>query len=268
MKNKIAVIALLATMVLPGCKTTRTAVKADHSAANTIEQVIEQVQQAEPQFETANVSKMSLALNLNERKINVSATCKIRKDSAIHLSIQPFMGIELFKAELSPDSMWVFDKMNRRYYVVDYVFFRDRFGVEIDYYSLQALISNQLFSVGKKKVSLDGGSLSLLNDGRKKIDYETAKMQQSTDISITNIIQHVLLKAKNSNYQLQTNYAEFAMLDGVNFPQKIALHATNDKTEASCDFSILKVNFNTDIKFSATNPARYTRGDIDQLLKK
>lgn len=268
MKNKITIFALLATMVLPGCKTTRTAVKADYSAVNTIEQVIELVQQAEPQFLTANVSKMSLALNLNERKINVSATCKIRKDSAIHLSIQPFMGIELFKAELLPDSMWVFDKMNRRYYVVDYAYFKERFGVDVDYYSLQALISNRLFCVGKKEVSSEGGSLTLLTAGRKKIDFETAKMQQSTEISTNNAIQQVLLKPKNSNYQLQTNYDEFSVMDGVNFPQKIALHATNEKSEASCDFSILKVNFNSDIKFSKTNPDRYTRGDIDQLLKK
>jgi len=268
MKKNIFLFSMLAVLLLTACKTTRSVAKVELASANSFEQVIALVERAEPQFNTANVSKMSLALNLNERKINVSATCKIRKDSAIHLSIQPFMGIELFKAELLPDSMWVFDKMNRRYYVVDYAFFKDRFGVEIDYYSLQALISNQFFCVGKKDVSSKGSSFSILTDGRKKINFETARMQQSTEVSAVNVIQSVLLKAKDNNYQLQTNYAEFSVMDGVNFPQKIALHATNEKTEASCDFSILKVSFNKDIKFSNTNPDRYTRGDINQLLNK
>ncbi len=91
---------------------------------------------------------MSLALDLLDRKVNVSASCKFYKDSAMHISIQPFMGIEMFKAELNPDSIIVFDKMNRRYYVINYNYFTERFGVDIDFNSLQALISNQFFCVG------------------------------------------------------------------------------------------------------------------------
>jgi hypothetical protein len=82
------------------------------------------------------------------------------------------------------------------------------------------------------------------------------------------IIQQVILKAKDSNYQLETDYANFTVVNGVNFPQSISLLASNQKTKAACEFSILRVEFNTDLKFSPINPDRFTRGDIDQLLKK
>ena len=93
-------------------------------------------------------------------------------------------------------------------------------------------------------------------------------MLQNTEISSQYQIQKVVLKAKNSDYQLQTDYSEYTLINGVNFPQKITLLATDQKSKATCDFSILRVEFNTDIKLSPTNPDRYTLGNIDQLLKK
>jgi len=46
------------------------------------------------------------------------------------------------------------------------------------------------------------------------------------------------------------------------------LQASSQKSKASCDFSILRVEFNSDLKLTGTNHDRYTLGNIDQLLKK
>ena len=93
-------------------------------------------------------------------------------------------------------------------------------------------------------------------------------MQQSTEINSLNLIQQVLLKARNSGYQLLTTYSDFAVENTVNIPHTISMTASSEKSKANCDFSILRVNFNAVIKFSATNTNRYTRGDIEQLMKK
>jgi len=268
MKQKIILYSVLVLLVLSSCKTTRLVSKPTVSKTTAVSQVIEQVKKVQPQFITANVSKMSLAFHVNEREVNVSAVCKIKKDTAIFVSIQPFMGIELFKAELMPDSIKVFDKMNHKYYVTDYGFFNNRFGVDVDYYSLQALLSAQFFCVGKKEAIPDSCKLNTLTSGATNIEFSSEKMLQHTEVSPLNFIQKVVLKAKNTDYQLQTDYLDYTVVNGVNFPQKIALQATNQKTKATCDFSILRVEFNTDIKLTPTNPDRYSRGDIDQLLKK
>jgi hypothetical protein len=268
MKQKIILCSVIVLLIVSSCKTTRLVSKPTAIKTNAVAQVIEQVKKVQPQFRTANVSKMSLAFNVNEREVNVSAVCKIKKDTAIFVSIQPFMGIELFKAELMPDSMKVFDKMNHKYYVTDYGFFSKRFGVDVDYYSLQALLSAQFFCVGKKEAISDSCKLNTLIPGMTNIEFNSENMLQNTEVSPLNLIQKVVLTAKNSDYQLQTEYLDYTMVNGVNFPQKIALQATNQKTKATCDFSILRIEFNTDIKLTPTNPDRYSRGDIDQLLKK
>ena len=267
MKLKLIIFSLLVALIFSACKTTRTIPKTDLNI-KPVAQLIEQVQKVQPQFATANVSKMSMALNMDGREVNVSATCKVKKDSALHISIQPFMGIELFKVELLTDSLKVFDKMNRKYYVLDYGFFKNRFGVAVNFYDLQDLLFGQFFCVGQKNVLPDSCKLTALEAGRNKIEYESESMIQNTNISPLNIIEEVLLKAKNTPYQLQTNYTGYAQANGVNYPQKIAIVATNQKNNASCDFSILKVEFNTDINFKPANIERYSLGDIDQLLKK
>ena len=264
MKSKIIMVTVFSLLIMSACKTTKLALKPAVPTTNAVAQLIEQVTKVQPQFKTANISKMSLAFNINEREVNVSAVCKIIKDSAIFLSIQPFMGIEMFKAELMPDSMKVFDKMNHRYFVTDYGFISKHFGVDVDFYSFQSLLSAQFFCIGKKAVNPDNCKLT----GPNKIEFSSDKMLQNTEISPLNLIQQVILKAKNSDYQLQTDYTDYTIVNGINFPQKIALQATNQKTKATCDFSILRVEFNTDIKLTPTNPDRYSRGDIDQLLKK
>jgi len=268
MKQKTILFIAFTMLIMSACKTTRQAAKPTLPTSKALVQLIENVRKVEPQFKAANISKMSLAFNVNEREVNVSAVCKIIKDSAIFISIQPFLGIEMFKAEFKSDSIKVYDKMNHRYYVSDYGFFNKRFGVDVDFYSFQALLSAQLFCIGKKVLVVDSCKLSTLASGQAKIEYNSAKMIQNTEISNNNQIQKVILKAKNSDYQLQTDYSDYTMVDGINFPQKIALLASNQKSKATCDFSILRVEFNTDIKLSPTNPDRYSLGDIDQLLKK
>lgn len=266
--NQQLYIILITILIFSSCKTTRTVSKKVISSKRPVAQVIEQVQTAQPNFNTANVSKMSLELNLGERRVNVSATCKVKKDSVIYFSILPFMGIELYRAELTPVSLRLFDKTNRSYYETDYAFLSKYLGVDIDFYSLQALLFNQFFCVGGKEIYPDSCKLTQLPVNRKKIDYQTASIEQSTEISPTNTIQQVILKDKNNPLQLMTNYTDFTLVNGINFPQKITLKASGQKSQASFDFSISRVEFNSDINFLPTNTDHYSLSDINQLIKK
>jgi hypothetical protein len=251
-------------LFVTSCKTIKNVTKPVNNQQNPVKELIEKVQKIQPEFNSANVSKMSLALEMGSRKVNVSASCKIRKDSAIYVSIQPFMGIEFFKVEMLPDTLRVFDKMNNRYYAVDYTFFSKKFGVNVDFYSIQSLLFGRLFCVGNKEVQADSCKLSNNNI----IEYQNKSMLQHTEISADNSIKKVVLTTGNNSYQLETSYENYSKQDSVNFPQEIHLVATGQKTKASCDFSILKVTFNQNLTFRPTNPERFTKGNIENLLKK
>lgn len=267
MKNKILLFLCCVLLLLTACKTTRNVQR--QAQKMPVAQLIENIRKQQPRFATANVSKMTMEFDMNDRKVSVSASCKIRTDSAIYLSVQPLLGIELFKAELTADSIRVFDKMNNRYFVVDYTYFRKRFGVDVDFYNLQSMIFGQFFCIGQgNRIPVDSCKLTMTPQGLYQIDYATKKMTQSTLVSPEYQISEVNLKSNDSDYQLQTSYSDYIRQNEINYPQKITLHANGQKSRANADFSILRVEFNTALKFQPTNAARFNRADIDQILKK
>ncbi len=268
MNKKVVLIAIVASVLFTACKTTKKIEKSDVPTVNLLAERIMQIQQSQPQFSTANISKVSMDIQLNDREFNVSATIKVRKDSALHISIQPFMGIEMFKLELTPDSMRAFDKMNRRYYVLDYGYFAKRFGVNVDYYSIQSLIFNQLFCIGNREVLTDSCTFSVLDNGKYSVGYQSENMTQSSLIDLDNTIKEVLLKSKIDKYEMLTTYSDFNRTGDVNFPQKIAMLITNQKSKVTCDIGVEKIEFNNRLKISPSNSTNYTRADVNQLLKK
>lgn len=269
MKNKLYGVLVIFLIIFSACKTVKTISKPPlEKKANPVLQVIADLQKNQPEFRTANVNKLAMELEMGERKVNVSATCKIRRDSALYLSIQPFLGVEMFKAEFTRDSIKVFDKMNRRYYAADYLYFSSRFGVDVNFHSLQSLLTARFFCVGQDNIAADSCILGSPDKLTKTLNFETGKMTQTTTLSVQNLIQSVLLKSKKNDYQLYTSYSDYQLQNGVNFPQKITLNISSPKTRAVCNFEILRAEFNTDIRFNPTSPERFTRAELDQLLKK
>ena len=265
--NVQVIFTLIIILLVSSCKTTKLAQTSKNTSKKPIVQLIEQVKNAQPNFITANVSKMGMEVKLNDKTFNVSVTCKIKKDSVIYFSVLPFMGIELYKAELKPEGLFVFDKTNRNYYKIDYSFFSKYFGVDVDFYSFQSLLFNQFFCAGSKEILPDSCQLINLPSNKFEIDFQNTKLVQKTEISALNLIQQVILKEKNNPLSLQTNYSDFSKFNGINFPQKIAMKAANNEKVTSIEFSIQKIEFDSDIKFQPTNTDRYNPGDINQLIK-
>jgi len=95
MKRNNLIVILAVILIFTACKTTKNIIKTEPvlSQAITVTEMVSRLQKEQPAFTTANVSKMSVALNLKGREMNVMAACQMVSDSAIHLSIQPFFGI-------------------------------------------------------------------------------------------------------------------------------------------------------------------------------
>jgi len=256
--KKINILFFVTLIVFfTACKSKQSVVPQMTTGKTKNTELIQKVRLNEPQFSTANVSKMSLYLNLDGRTFNVSASCKIRTDSAMHISIQPALGIEMFKLEITPDSILAFDKINKRLYATDFKLFETKFGLTVNYFDLQSLISNRLFTVGSAEFSEDKCTIEALDDLLSKIIYKNDKITQTTEINNQLRIQKTELKSNTSDYVMAVDYSEFSPIDGIVFPQKIKLKALSKKHAMNCDFSISRVVFNNRIGFSSIDPARY-----------
>ena len=229
--------------------------------------VVERVTLAQPAFNTMSISKMSVGIQVNGGDVNANVNIKLRKDSAIHISVQ-FMGAEVMKMEFGVDSLRIFNKMDSKFYEDDYEYLSEILGVNVNYYSLQAIISNQLFSVGKKNVLAESLKLDDTNPLQLKLNTEDNATLQTTSVSTDNRIVKMLLQGKTNGISLQTTYGELALTDGVIFPRKLDLQLLTLKTNNVYVFEISKLNFNKPIVFTNNNPARYIPAELDELIKR
>lgn len=267
MKVKNILVYSLVLFAVVACKTKLQVPKQTNQEFKKTE-LIEKIRLNQPQFNTANVSKMGMLIDLDGRTFNVAASCKIRTDSAMHISIQPAFGIEMFKLEITPDSIRVYDKINKRMYVADFKFFETKFGLTVNYLDLQAMLSNQFFTMGSKEVQKEKCSVSVGNDQLNTISFENNQLIQNSEINNQFRIQKTELKSKTSNYTLSGTYSNFINFDNILFPQKINIKAFSTKHSLNSDFNISKVIFNSKVIFTTIDPSRYDRADLNQLMSK
>jgi hypothetical protein len=264
--QKTLLFSTLVLLILSGCKSKQqlvTTAQPDRIQGTT-RQIIEQTQQAEPQFGTANFSKMSLNLSSKGKSHNLSASCKIIKDSTIHLSILvPFLGSEIFKAEFTTANIRLFDKMNNSYYEADYNFIEDISGVAVDFFAIQALFSNTFFTLGCPTPCVDKCKTE-----DSQIIFEKSGIKQNITIDKLYRINTILLTKKNQGY-LSADYKDFAPAGKSNFsfPQQIKILAGDEDSQVSCVLNISRVEFDSNITLNTLNTYAYKKGNISDLLK-
>lgn len=90
------------------------------------------------------ITKSKVKFTGPSNELNLTVNSRIRKDSLIWLSISPGAGIEAVRALVRQDSVLVLDRLNNIYYAYGYSFFRENFGVEVNYSILEGLLLGNL----------------------------------------------------------------------------------------------------------------------------
>ena len=76
--------------------------------------------QVEPRRYQTMSQKANATLQLDEHQYTINCSVMMWRNESIVISLQPIMGIEMFRMEATADSVLVVDKMNRRYTTLAY----------------------------------------------------------------------------------------------------------------------------------------------------
>lgn len=241
---------------------------ASQLANMTSSEAVKFVQQKQPAFLRAYAKKMSVSIDAFGRQMNVSATCKMVTDSAIHISIMPFFGIEMFKLEMTPTSMIIIDKANKRFFESNYGIFYEKLGVNINYDAIQSLISNRLFIPGKKVFEPE--KFEWKNDTSRNVlstQFDKIIEDVTVDFAFERIVE-LLFKTVDNTASLQTNYSGFSSFGNYVFPRTIRMELLTETQRSVLNFNIDDILFNENFEMKSTNLLRFTRADIRSFFKK
>jgi len=203
---------------------------------------------------------------MKNQKISSGGACKIYRDSVIQLSIQYFMGIEIAKLELMPEAVYLFDKMNTRYYYLAYEQLSDLTGVPLTYSDFQALVSNQFFTLGSAKDE-NFNKVTSGKDGKNEVlTYVTDNAVQKTFFDGANITKVEVIGTKNK-FNFTADYGDFKQSGDVTAPKIINLTFKSGANNIKFNLNIEKVEFNKELKIILTNPLRYSKGDLKSFFE-
>jgi len=246
MNNRI-VVWLVMGLALVGCKRELTPVVADESKFGI------------ESFEfTYLTSKAKFKYEDGEQKLAVTANFRIKRDSAIWISLSPGLGIEAARVLVDQSSVQVLDKINRAYFSYDYAALSKQYGVQVTFQLAQAVIlGNVLFEPERRR--------EIASD--KRFYYFT---KEDKGFGITHFIGKKSSKLERLQaYQLQSNnsivvnYTDFHPLGEQLAAHKVHARVTFDeksKEDAIIDIEHSKMlPQNEPLTFPFNVPDKYTK---------
>ncbi len=126
--------------------------------------LIKKLKENEFQFETISSKANVSVTDTVGKKTNFKTHLRIRKDSAIWLSISK-MSIEAARVIITADSVKILNRLNKEYFIGDFGYINKIFGTDLDYQMMEALLIGNSLDFEEK------GRLNSRVDRKKELYY-------------------------------------------------------------------------------------------------
>lgn len=271
--NKIQLVALalfvVGTLFFNGCKSTKQGTTSrEESKART--DYFERLHTTAFRYETL-AARVHIGLNLPDKKFNSRAQLKLIKDEALQLSIQPFLGIEVFRLELTLDSIVVIDRINKRYVAESLSALQGSLPIDFNFYNLQSLFTNQLFLPGEKEIKPNQYKEFTLKEVSSEATLKVSDRLKLNYVFHTDINQKLTqtqLSDASERFQLRWNYTNFETVDSQLFPTIMQLNASkNDVSVGNITLKYSRMELNNPIQLKSSIPSRYKRISFVEIIK-
>ncbi len=217
-------------------------------------------------------SRFNMSLATGTRSLSSKANLKIEKDKAIQISIQPLFGVEMFRLHVTPDTLVLLDRMNKRYVqeAIDDV--KKSYPVGFDFETLQALFSNHVFVAGKNQVedtdyrnfqiekASDMHYLLKATDRESAIEY-TFTIDGSDRVAFTHLLE------PKKKYSLQWQYADFAVVGHQTYPSRMDVNVESPRRKLNIGFNFSDIQADENFQLGIAVPSGYTKASVADILK-
>lgn len=268
---RLVVTICLMAICLFSCKSKQPVAKQREPAmkevVNPTKSLISNILAAEPSFQTAQASKVKATINYQQRQISVSATINIMHDSAIVVSVQPLLGIEMVRLEMTKHNVVLIDKMNRKYVSMTMDEVQKETGYPVTFADVENLLTNRIFVIGHDdnwllNTPLEKGTA----DGLTTLAFKEKKINYQFGINAANRIEKINLSEDGSTYKGELVYKNFVQSGDVNFPMQITVDVKSAKLSGSGSLTIQTVRFNSGANVIPMALNKYMKTTLSNII--
>ena len=262
---------VLLLVALASCSSTKS-IKKSHSIEGMSEvEYVEKVIRNTGGWD-ALTAKVSLSVDLGGKSTTkVGGTLRIKKGEVIQLSVAPLLGIEVARAEISPEGVMVIDRVNRQYVKVSFAEVESLVHTDLDFHTLQALFLHELFLPGKKDLNARDASHFRVNVIPEGVALDAKKTGHFTYQFLTQAPEALLKESciglSGTTYQLRWKYDAVRPFEQGQFPtgMQIIFEGAEKPVKATLALSRLSANSNWETHTEVS--ARYTKVELADILK-
>ena len=220
----------------------------------------------------ALTAKMSLSIDVEGKgTTKVNGTLRIKKNEVIQMSITPLLGIEVARAEISPDGILVIDRMNKRYVEVSFAEVKALANVDLDFHSLQALFLNELFLPGKGDLTSRDVSSFQMNVEPDGVVLDVKKAKRFSYQFLTQAPEALLKESciglMGAPYLLRWRYDDFRPLASLSFPTDMQVSFEGIKKPMKAALSLTRLSIHADWDAHTEVSPRYEKVRLEDILK-
>lgn len=260
----LSVIAVL----LSSCRTQRVIYKEPIKEYGA-EYLIEQLEKNQVHYQWLS-AKYTVDYIQDKNKTSFRGQVRLKKDSAIWISISPLMGIEAARMLITPDSVKVMNRIESSYVLTSFNSFREKFNKALDFDMFQAFLLGNDFSFYDKsefKASIDSWEYRLVTSNRQKLKNFVKENEVMPIIPI----HHIWLDPDNykitqmeikeivvDNRKLNARYGDFEMVGDNILPTRIVYDIESDENRIGIEVKYSKVTIDEELKLPFNIPDKYT----------
>lgn len=217
-------------------------------------------------------AKMTLAIDLEGKgATKVNGTLRIKKGEVVQMSIAPFLGIEVARAEISPDGVLVIDRVNKRYVQVSFAEVKALANADLDFHTLQALFLNELFLPGKGNLTSRDASAFRVEPVADGVELEVKRSKRFSYCFLTDAPDALLKESniglKGTSYLLKWAYGDFRSLEQRKFPADMKVSFEGGKKPVKASFALSRLSTNADWESRTEVSPKYERVELADILK-
>ena len=266
MMNRLIAFLLIVALSF-SCKTTKDVGVGGSLEGITLSDYFESLIENELDYKTLSY-RMDAEFKMQSNSKSSKVTLKMNKNEAVQLSIQPYFGIETHRLTFTPDSVVFLDRLYKQYIAESITELREK-NPGIDFSMIQALFANQLFVLGKEKVSSSDKSLFEM---KKLADYVLLTVKNGKQLSFSfngnpnSKIQTALISTNTKSFSMNWSYAGFSNFSNDLFPTKMDVNIQTKNKNMNASFSISKLEKNKEQQIDLSIPSKYKKIKVDNFL--
>jgi hypothetical protein len=249
-------ILLLTVMVVLSCKTKKAVVVLP--PVNAVDSVaskkIENIRFLKSKDLNYNILsfKSKASLNINGDVNNVNMNVRIKKDQKIWISITAIAGIEVARALITPDSIFLRNNLQSTYLAKPFKYIQGFANKQVNFKMLQSILSGNTISEFMEEPSklewVNG--VWVLSGSRENLGFNIL-------YNTLNKVSESSLNDAKSGQALKINYGEYQQLNSSLFPSTLKINSMSGPRRITVDLTFSKVESNVPFDFPFTVPKRF-----------